>query len=106
MVGVDRRRESSLLRAARLAGEDVPIGLRSHLAGAGARHLVALADEKSELIDEAGVRRAELDEADSKVRSLERLIERLDEADALRRRRAAAADLEDLVAVRAARGLA
>ncbi len=100
---IDRRRESALNRAGQLSGHEMPIGLRSHLVGAGARHLVALADEKVELVDEAQVRRAEFEEAVTKLRSLDRLIERLDEAEQQRRQQREAADLQDLVAIRAAR---
>ncbi|MGB5759375.1 MAG: hypothetical protein WBM50_20845, partial [Acidimicrobiales bacterium] len=53
---LDRRRETSLARAGRLADEGVPIRLRGHLVGAGARHLVALAGEKVELVDQAKLR--------------------------------------------------
>ncbi|MGI9598367.1 MAG: hypothetical protein ACR2QK_19540, partial [Acidimicrobiales bacterium] len=37
---LDRRRESALTRAGELSDPTMPVGLRSHLVGAGARHLV------------------------------------------------------------------
>lgn len=100
---VDRRRTAALEGAARLAEPDIPLALRGHLSGAGARHLLALADEKGGLVVEVDARRCELEEAMTKVRSLERLVERIDRAADLRRRRREAADLQDLVAIRAAR---
>ncbi len=100
---LDRRRETALTRAGHLADQAVPIRLRSHLVGAGARHLVALADEKVELVDQARLRRAEFEAAVTKVRSLDRLVERLDEVEHDRRRRREAADLQDIVAIKAAR---
>jgi len=103
VAAVDRRRTSALQGASRLAGPDVSLALRAHLAGAGARHLLALADEKGELVVEVDSRRTELDEARTRVRSLVRLVERIDRADDLRRRRAQAAELQDLVAIRAVR---
>lgn len=101
---VDRRRTAALEGAARLAGPDVPLGLRGHLSGAGARHLLALADEKGELVVEVDTRRSELDEAMTKLRSLERLVERIERAERDRHRRREAAELQDLVAIRAAKG--
>lgn len=100
---VDRQRQTSLDRAGHLAGVDIPLGLRTHLVGAGARHLVSLADRKSELLDEAAARQVELKEAASKVKSLERMVERLDRAEADRRDQRELADLQDIVAIRAAR---
>lgn len=99
---LDRRRDSALARADRLSDDTLSIGLRSHLVGAGARHLVALAGEKVGLVDEAQRRRTEFEEAVVKVRSLDRLVERLDEAERDRRQRREAADLQDIVAIRAA----
>lgn len=100
---LDRRRETSLARAGQLSDDGVPIRLRGHLVDAGARHLVALAGEKVELVDQARLRRAEFEEAVTKVRSLDRLVERLSEAEQDRRQRRAAADLQDIVAIKAAR---
>lgn len=100
---IDRRRESALRRADQLADLGLPLQLQTHLTGAGARHLIALADEKNELLDEVDRRRAEHDEALTKVRSLERLVERIDEAEAARRDRFEQAELQDLLAIRAAR---
>ncbi len=100
---MDRRRESALNRAGHLSGQEMPIGLRSHLVGAGARHLVALAGEKVTLVDEARLRRTEFDEAVVKVRSLDRLIERIDDSERVQRRKREEADLQDLMAIRAAR---
>lgn len=101
--GVDRERESALDSAARLAEEDVPLRLRSHLTGAGARLLGTLADRKTGLVEEAESRRAELQEAATRVKSLERLVDRLDAEVLDRRHRSELADLQDLVAIRAAR---
>lgn len=100
---LDHQRETALDRAAELANHDLPLGLRSHLTGAGARHLLSLADRKTELVVEAESRRSELQEAVTKVRSLDRLIERLDRKAREERERKEAAELADLVAVRAAR---
>ncbi len=102
---IDRQREGALERAGALANEDIPIGLRTHLTGAGARHLMSLADQKVELVQEADARQAELQEAVTKVKSLERVVERLDRAENQRRDQRTAADLQDLVAIRAVRGL-
>lgn len=99
---VDRERERALDQAAELATVDLPLAFRSHLTGAGARHLELLAGRKAELVDAAAQRQTELQAAVTKVRSLERLIERLDAEAKDRRDRAAAAELQDLVAVRAA----
>lgn len=98
---VDRKREAALEQAAQLADVDLPLRFRSHLTGAGARHLDSLAGQKAELVNEAAVRQADLQEAVTKVRSLERLIERIDREEQERRLRAAEAELQDLVAVRA-----
>ncbi|MEM9652375.1 MAG: hypothetical protein AAGA65_09785 [Actinomycetota bacterium] len=100
---VDVQRESALDRAANLATLELPLAFRSHLTGAGARYLVSLADQKTELVIEAESRREELQEAVTKVKSLDRLIERLDRQAAEERERRAAAELQDLVAVRAAK---
>lgn len=102
---VDRRRQGALDRAGKLASEEIPLALRSHLTGAGARHLVSLADEKSELLTVAEERQSELQEAVTKLKSLERMVERLDKAEALRRDREETANMQDLVAIRAARGI-
>lgn len=102
---VDRKRETALDRAGRLASEQVPLALRTHLTGAGARHLVALSDEKSQLLTEAEALRFELQEAATRLKSLERLVDRLDTAEADRRDRREAADIQDLVAIRAARAM-
>jgi hypothetical protein len=100
----DRRRADSLRGAADLATGDLSPALRGHLVGVGARHLVELAGQRAELADEADRRRADLARAVTRVRSFERLVGRLDRSAAERRRRRDAADLQDLVAIRAARG--
>lgn len=100
---LDERRHNTLTKAEALAGDDVPLGLRGHLVGVGARHLVALADEKVELAAEAELRRAEFQEAAVKVRSLDRLVGRLDKTDEERRTRIEQADLQDAMTIRAAR---
>ncbi len=100
---LDNERETALDRAAELANLELPIAFRSHLTGAGARHLVSLADRKTELVVEAESRREVLQEAVTKVRSLDRLIDRLDQQAREARERREAAELADLVAVRAAR---
>ncbi len=98
----DQRRADALRGAADLAERQLPIGLRAHLAGAGARHLAGLAGERVDLAAEADLARHRLAEAVVRVRSLDRLVERLDRAAADRRRQREAADLQDLVAIRAA----
>lgn len=100
----DQRRVDALRGAADLAEHELPIGLRAHLAGAGARHLADLADERVDLAAAADLAREQLAEAVTRMRSLERLVERLDRAEAERRRQRDAADLQDLVAMRAAAG--
>lgn len=99
----NRRREQALEGAAELARQEIPLALRGHLTGVGARHLGHLADEKTELVDEADKRRAELAEAATRTRSLERLVGRLDRERAERRARQEMAELQDLVAIRAVR---
>ncbi len=99
---VDRRREQALRGAANLADSGLPVRLRGHLAGVGARHLGRLAEEKIDHADDADRCRHELEEATTKVRSLERLARRLDEAERERISRREAAELQDLVAIRAA----
>lgn len=99
---VDHERETALDRAAQLANLDLSLALRSHLTGAGARHLMALTDQKTELAIEVEARRADLQEAVTKVRSLERLVERLDRDAKERASRAEVAELQDLVAIRTA----
>lgn len=96
----DEEREAVLDRAGSLASEDLPSGLRGHLASVGARHLVALGDQKAELLLEANAVIEEHDAARARLRSLERVVERLDEAEQLRRRRQEEAELRDLVAAR------
>lgn len=103
VAGVDRRRAEALRGAADLATAEVPLALRGHLASSGARHLVQLADERADLADEVERRREALAEAVGRVRSLERLVDRLDRAAREERARREAADLQDLVAIRAAR---
>lgn len=100
----NRRREQALEGAAELARQEIPLALRGHLTGVGARHLVDLADEKAELVDDADQRRAELAEAATRTRSLERLVGRLDRERAERQARQDRAELQDLVAIRAVRG--
>ncbi len=64
---------------------------------------MALAGEKAELAGEAEQRRAEFQEAAVKVRSLDRLVERLDKTEQERRTRVEQADLQDAMTIRAAR---
>ncbi len=99
----DRRRADALQGAADLADEQLSLRLRAHLAVSGARHLVDLAGERADLAVEADRARSELSEAATRVRSLERLVERLDAAADERDRQRQAAELQDLVAIRAAR---
>ncbi len=99
----DRRRADALQGAADLAGEQLSLGLRAHLTVSGARHLVDLAGERADLAIEADRARSELFEAATRVRSLERLVERLDASAKERDRLRHAAELQDLVAIRAAR---
>ncbi len=99
----DRRRADALQGAADLADEQLPLRLRAHLTVSGARHLVDLAGERADLAIEADRARSELSEASTKVRSLERLVERLDASAEERDRQRQAAELQDLVAIRAAR---
>jgi uncharacterized protein YoxC len=101
--GVDREREGALQRAGQLANEEMPLKLRSHLTGAGARHLISLTDQKVELAQHVDECQAELQEAVTKVKSLERVVERLDDAARERQRLQEVADLQDLVSIRAVR---
>ncbi|MGH1489484.1 MAG: hypothetical protein ACRBK7_08855 [Acidimicrobiales bacterium] len=100
---LDQRRQDTLAKAELLGGDDVPLGLRGHLVGLGARHLLALAGEKKTLASEAELRRSEFEEAAVKVRSLDRLVERLDKSVKERRIRVEQADLQDAMTIRAAR---
>ena len=100
-----REKEAVLERAGRLADEDLPAGLRGHLAQAGARHLTTITDERIELDRHAASRRGELDAAMTRLRSLERIVSRLDEAAEQQRRRIEEVDWRDLVAARTVRGL-
>lgn len=100
---IDERRQNSLTRAETLGNDDVPLALRGHLVGLGARHLVALADQKAELADEAEIRRAEFQEAAVQVRSLDRLVGRLHRTERERQTRVEQADLQDAMTIRAAR---
>ena len=99
----DLARETTLARSSELAKEELSPGLQAHLISSGARHLTALAEEKEAHTVEAGERRDELDEARVRLRSLERLVERLDATERLRRRQAAEAVQRDLIASRATR---
>lgn len=99
----DRRRAEALQGAAELSNQSLPLALRGYLTVSGARHLVQLADERVDLAVEAERARAELAEAVTRVRSLERLVGRLDRAVAARDQQRQAAELQDLVAIRAAR---
>jgi hypothetical protein len=100
---IDERRHNTLVGAEQLGGAEVPLALRGHLVGVGARHLLALAGEKATLADEAEERRAAFQEAAIKVRSLDRLIERIDRTELERRTKAEQADLQDAMTIRAAR---
>ena len=101
--GIDREREGALQRAGQLANQEMSLKLRSHLTGAGARHLISLTDQKVELAEQVDERQVELQEAVTKVKSLERVVERLDDAARERRRQQEVADLQDLVSIRAVR---
>lgn len=99
----DREREAVLERAGRLADADLPAGLRGHLAQTGARHLIALTDERVELDAAAAEVREQFDSALTRSRALERLVARLDAEEKRRRQRLMAVELADLVASRAVR---
>lgn len=103
VAALDDERASALSGAAKLAEQKVSLGMRGHLAAAGSRHLVELAARKQELSSELATKREALGEATSRLRSLERLLERIEKADDLRRRQREEAELADLVAVQAAR---
>lgn len=103
LAEADRRRSDALQGAADLAALDLPLAMRGHLTVSGARHLVHLAGERADLAGAAERARAELAEAATRVRSLERLVERLDRAVDAQDRQRQAAELQDLVAIRAAR---
>ncbi len=98
-----RGRAEALDGAAELAATPLPRALRGHLTVTGARHLVELAGERADLAAAADRARAELAEAVTRVRSLERLVDRLDREARAEQRQRLAADLQDLVAIRAAR---
>lgn len=102
VTAADRRRADALQGAADLADRDLPLALRGHLAGVGARHLVELAGRRADLAVDAEQARAGLAEAVRRTRSLERLVGRLDRVAAERDHRRQAADLQDLVVIRAA----
>jgi hypothetical protein len=99
----DQAREAVLERAARLAEHGLSPGLQGELARVGARHLVALSEQKAVLVEEAADARRRLEEAMVRSRSLERVVTRLEEAQQEERRRADEADWRDLVAVRSSR---
>lgn len=103
LAQADHQRAEALQGAAALADEELSLRLRAHLTVSGARHLVDLAGERAGLAEEADRARTDLFEAATRVRSLERLVERLDTAAKERDRERQAADLQDLVAIRAAR---
>lgn len=103
LAAADQRRSDALQGAADLAALDLPLAMRGHLTVSGARHLVHLAGERADLAGAAERARAELAEAATRVRSLERLVERLDRAVEAQNRQRDAAELQDLVAIRAAR---
>ncbi|MEM8923631.1 MAG: hypothetical protein AAGD35_09000 [Actinomycetota bacterium] len=96
-------RQDLIDRSTALAGDDMSSQLRSHLAGAGARRLTQLVEEKAALQETEARTRVEAEAANARLKALERLVKRVDDADALRRRRAADAELQDLVASRATR---
>ncbi|MEL7157543.1 MAG: hypothetical protein AAFN30_13190 [Actinomycetota bacterium] len=97
----ESERRQMLERSGRLAEDEMPSQLRTHLAGAGARRLSLLVNEKARLTAEEADSRAEVEAAHVRLRALERLVARVDEADAKDRRRAAANELQDLVVTRA-----
>lgn len=103
VAALDEERATALSAAVSLAEQRISIGLRAHLAAAGSRHLAELADQKQELMIDLDTKREALGEATSRLRSMERLLERLDEAAKLRRRRQEEAELADLVMIEAAR---
>ena len=103
MVGaVDQQRETVLDRATDLAKQTMPTRLRSLLVSTGARHLLTMSDRKSELVVDLEAARVELEQAMVRTRSLERVVARQEAAERTRRERIEAAELQDLVAVRAA----
>ena len=99
----ERERESLLERSGQLADADLPSSLRSHLAGAGARRLTQLVEDKADLQAAEAVSRAESEAANARLKALERLVRRADAADELRRRRSAASELQDMVVSRVTR---
>lgn len=98
----DTERRQMLEASDRLPADDMSSQLRSHLAGAGARRLGQLVEEKGQLTANEAESRAEMEAAHVRLRALERLVARVDAADAEQRRREAANELQDLVVTRAA----
>jgi hypothetical protein len=98
---VDEQRTESLEAAARLGEAGINPALQSMLVSSGARHLLALGDQRAELADEAEVRRQELTDAARRARSMDRLIDRIDETERDRRRRQAEAEMLDATVTRA-----
>ncbi|MEM9131538.1 MAG: hypothetical protein AAGA93_24220 [Actinomycetota bacterium] len=99
----DSERRQMLEASGRLGSDEMSSQLRTHLAGAGARRLGQLLEEKGRLTANEAESRAEMEAAHVRLRALERLVARVDAADADERRRVAANDLQDLVATRAVR---
>ena len=84
-----------------LAHPELTPGLRSMLVGAGIRHLQVLAAQQAELVRAAEADHARWMAARRRVRSLEKLVERLDVTETARRRLADNAEWQDLVTSRA-----
>ncbi len=99
----DSHRHDVLARASDLAEQTMSMRLRALLVSTGARHLLALSDDKVDLLAEAEAARADLEAAMIRTRSLERVVARHEAAERLDQQRIEAADWHDLVAARSAR---
>ncbi len=96
--------EAEAARSRELLGHpDVSPALRSMLVAAGLRHLEVLGAQQAELARVAEADHTRWLAARRRVRSLEKLVERLDAAEAARRKLADAAEWQDLVTSRASR---
>ena len=92
----------ALERSADLAATPLAPGLRGLLVTSGARAQATLAAERDELLSEAGERRRRWDEARTRTRSMEKLVERAVRQRTERRLAAELAELGDVIAARAA----
>jgi hypothetical protein len=84
-------------RTRQLDGTGIPPGLRGLLAMAGARNLGGLVEQWQRLDYEATTQRHHWERARQRTRSLQKLVERIEAAQQAKRRRAAAAELLDVV---------